>query len=175
MDMPDMYQVKFRVTGHKKWTYGILSKYASDAKEEWEKGNILVEDAILPVCHVVPYNQCELVSIPYTPAEWNDETKRFEQKDEYHKYVEEQFKKTREKSNKAETLKDKMFNVPVADGRAYYVVTKVNKKTVHVEWRGFCPDRWRDSVLGIGGKFPKERIESLVKRNEGLAKLFSRK
>lgn len=58
--------------------------------------------------------------------------------------------------------KGQMFAVGVADGSAYYVVTKVNPKTCDVEWRGFCPDRWVDQVLGYGCRQPRQQIERLI-------------
>jgi hypothetical protein len=62
--------------------------------------------------------------------------------------------------------------VPVGDGYAFYLVTKVNPRTCDVEWRGFSPDRWTDQVLGYGGRFPRERIEPLVARESALDGIF---
>ncbi len=51
------------------------------------------------------------------------------------------------------------FRVGVADGSAYYVVTKVARVNCDVEWRGFCPDRYRDHHFMWGGSFPKRDVE----------------
>ena len=57
----------------------------------------------------------------------------------------------------------KLFSVGVGDGCAFYVVTRVTKKTATVEWRGYHMDRWYDQVLGGGGTFPIDCIEPLVR------------
>jgi hypothetical protein len=66
----------------------------------------------------------------------------------------------------------KLFSVGVGDGRAFYVVTKVNPKTCDIAWRGFCPDRYTDQVLGWGGRMPRERIERLVVRQDAIDSVF---
>jgi hypothetical protein len=88
--------------------------------------------------------------------------------------IEEAYSSAREFSN---SLPDgvhvgKLFALPVGDGHAFYVVTKVNKKTVDIEWRGFSSDRWTDFTLGEGGREKRELIERLVRREDFIRKSF---
>jgi len=140
-----------------------------------EEGFVLVDDAVCPTSYEVPENVLE--EIPFDMGKYNHKTREWENQDELHQYVQGQFKEAKALS---EALGDefkpgKLFNTPVADGYAYYVVTKVNKKTCDIEWRGFCLDRWQDPVLGMGGRFPRENIEQQVRRMDGLKKLFAAK
>lgn len=162
-EIPDLYQVKYRRNGSRKWRYGIVNRYSDDALKEWNNRRLLlVEDAVLPIAEWVDFDNSEIVEISLLSYP-----------NEFDAYVEKELEKAQEKSDAATGLKDKMFAVGVADGSAYYVVTKENKKTVKIEWRGFCPDRWTDHFFGYGGSFDKNRIASMIKRNEGLRELFS--
>ncbi len=90
-------------------------------------------------------------------------------------YVDSAFKAAQEKSDKLGNrfVKGKLFSVGVGDGSAYYEVVKVNPKTCVVEWRGFCPDRYVDQVLGYGGtRMPRENIERMVVRQETYNSIF---
>jgi hypothetical protein len=62
----------------------------------------------------------------------------------------------------------------VGDGYAYYVVRKVNKKTVDIEWRGYSLDRWVDFRFSIGGREKRDVIEALVRREDAMRALFTR-
>ena len=168
-----MDQVKF-MNHEGKTLYGTVALTKFLPKEEQpSKGCVIVDDAVLPACYEIP--ESVLTEIPYEYGKYNPKTGEFEEQDEYHQYIQDEFKKAKERSNALgdEFKPGKLFNTPVADGRAYYVVTKVNKKSVRIEWRGFCPDRWQDPVLGLGGSFPRDRIEKLVRSNDGLRKLFA--
>ena len=68
----------------------------------------------------------------------------------------------------------KVFRIQVADGYAWYEVTKVTKRRAHIINRqdlGY--DGWTDYYLGDGGSFDKDRIASFIERDEAIAKLFS--
>ena len=166
-DMPDHYQIKYRYKEQKRspWRYGIMERYNRDSKKLWKEGYVVIQDAVLPNSYKVKYEDIEIVDIPLSPPGEN----------EFDNFVTAEFEKAKEKSKKAKTLKNKMFNVNVADGRAYYVVVRENKKTVYVEWRGFCPDRWVDQLLGYEGAVDKNKVTDLIHRQEGLAALFSGK
>lgn len=76
-------------------------------------------------------------------------------------YVQNQMDKAVEKHNaavKTGEYKGRLFYIPVADGCAWYVVTKALKTRFWVEWRGFHPDRWHHSLLGGGGSFNKDTL-----------------
>ena len=111
---------------------------------------------------------------PYSFGEYDQET-NMSIDTEYDRHINDAFKEAQAKSEKAGEgiSKDKMITVPVAFGRDYYVITKVNKKSVHIEWRGFCADNWHDRTLGWGGSFPTHCIESHVRFTDGLKRIFS--
>ena len=104
----------------------------------------------------------------HRPSEW-------EGGDEIHVAVREAFKKAQEIDA---ALPDgvhvgSLFSIGVADGAAWYVVTKVSKKTCEVEWRGFGGgDRYTDHHFRWGGKFPVADVARYVGRTRGLAKMF---
>lgn len=160
------YQVKFN-HWEKGTTYGVVEAYSPEAKKYAKQGVAIVADALLPETYLV--KDADLTDIP---MEWSATNK-----DEYTRYVETEFEKAQALSD---SLGDgvkvgKLFGIGVGDGTAWYVVTKVNKKTVNVEWRGFCADRWTDHYFGWGRKgIPLRDIEQYVGRHDGLKKLFSK-
>lgn len=160
------YQVKFPFNGATH--FGIAESYSDDAKAAQAKGEVIVEDAILPKRYRV--KETDITDIPtgnYGPDGFDDE---------YNRYVQQEYQLAMEHSKGVgKGLKPgKLFSLGVADGNAYYIVTKVNKKTVKVEWRSFQGDRYMDQILGYGGTFPKSQIEHLVIREETLQELFNR-
>lgn len=153
-----------------KWTgaygvvnYGIYEGDGGRGVRKPQAGHAFVSDPILPVLHEVP--EKDLVDI------------KVEFDGEYDRHIEKAYRGAEKRSiDLGDGLKvNKLFRTPVADGYAYYVVTKVTAKTATVEWRGFCADRWTDSVLGWGGSFPKRTIEELVGREDGIRRIFGRK
>ena len=159
--IPQLYQVKWR-REKGEYKYGIVDRFGEEVEKAWKEARaIFVEDAIIPDGEWVYYDRDEIVPIECSFG------------NEYDQYVEAEFKKAQEKSKNATGLVGKLFNVCVADGYANYVVVKENKKTLKVEWRGFGLDRYMDAMMGIGGTFPKDRIERLIRAKEGLAALFA--
>ena len=147
--MEHRYQVKFQWQG--KTRFGIVDSYSDEAKEAKTRGNLLIEDAILPERHEVPDDN-NVVDL------------KCEYPNEFDQYVEAEQKK-------AEALSEslpggvrvgKMFTMPVGDGCAYYVVTRANRQKTVVEWRGYCLDRYRDRFLGYGGEFRTSDIARLM-------------
>lgn len=161
--IPDMYQVKWYHGG--KWKYGIVDKFGPASIQYYNDGRqVIVDDAITPERYVL--NVDALTDIPMT---WNP-------KDEYTQYVEDQYLIAKGRSDALpEGLRPgKLFRVPVGDGYAYYVVRKVNKKTVDIEWRGYSLDRWVDFRFGAGGREKRDVIEALVRREDAIRNLFAR-
>lgn len=159
--IPDLYQVKWFQGG---WHYGIVDRWGDASIQYYEDGRqVIVNDAIKPTRCVV--NVDALTDIPA----------RFDPADEYTQYVEEQFQiaKGRSDSLPEGLHPGKLFRVPKGDGYAWYVVTKVNKKTVDIEWRGYSLDRWVDDRFGYGGREKRETIEMFVRREDGARRLFS--
>lgn len=153
----DYYQVAW-TDAKGRTRYGVVNT-SEEAHEEFKRGYLIVSDAIVPGSDVV-----ELKKARKLKAEFQGE---------YDKYVEKALEEATRLSNSIDGLAPgKLFNIGVGDGYAWYVVTKVTPKNVTVEWRGFCMDRWTDQVLGWEGTFPRRAIEPLVKRADGLRKIF---
>lgn len=136
--------------------------YGTVTDETARKGCVVVEDAVLPVAYTVP--ESDLTEIPFKMGSYNLKKDRTVGCDAYQKYVDDEFKKAQKLSD---SLGDgakvgKLFRVPLADGYAYYIVTKVSKTKITVEWRGFCLDRWTAPILDLGGSFPRKTIERLI-------------
>jgi len=139
------YQVKW--TDSKGQThYGIIRERSGFNKDQYKnipKGYSIVEDAILPVCRAVP--DTSITDIPFGDFGTS----------EYDKFIKAEYEKAQaldEKLPIRTVAVGALFHIGVADGSAPYVVTKVNKKTCDVEWRGFCPDRYYDHYFGAGRK-----------------------
>jgi hypothetical protein len=147
------YRVKF--TRANKTVYGTVDSYSEEAKAAAKNGKCLVEDAVLPKRYIV--DETELVDIPFN-------VKNIESGDEYDNYVKVAFDKAQATS--AALPKGlqvgNLFSIAVADGMAWYVVTKVNKKTCRIDWRGFCADRYVDRHFGYGGMFPIHQVQLFV-------------
>jgi hypothetical protein len=74
------------------------------------------------------------------------------------------------------TLLHRYFHVPVADGMAYYQVTKVTARTATVKrCEGICLDEYADGMLGDGCTLPIAMVKQQVKAVETLNKLFGTK
>lgn len=144
----DFYQVKW-TDKDGRTRYGLVS-HGGKSKELLKKGQLIVEDAILPKSYVVAVKDLTQIKTSY-PTELD-------------RYVENEQKKASEKSDLLPPGPQvgKIFMLPAADGYATYIIAKVTARTVTVEWRGFCPDRWTDPVLGWGGTFPRRAIEDIV-------------
>lgn len=104
------------------------------------KGTALASDAILPVLWSAP--ESTIVDVP------------LDFDNEYDKHVEAEYWKAQDVSDKLRGFaKGKLFSVGVADGSATYIITKVNKNTCDVEWRGYGNgDRYTDHYFGWGRK-----------------------
>jgi len=176
-DIPKLGRLKF----WPKWNdkdirFGDVSRYSEEAKESWQSRNLLIENPIDGTLMEVPIDDITYEEQPYGWEEYDPETHNFIDT-EYDRYINDSQKEAEKKSVSVGkgVVKDKLFSVPVADGCAVYVVTKVNKKSVKIEWRGFHPDRWVDGTLGYGGSFPMHCIEGHVRREDGLREIFGKK
>lgn len=78
--------------------------------------------------------------------------------------------KTLAKANK--TLLGRIIRFPYADSYAVYVITKINKKTVRIDWVDYC-DGWQDDRCGEAAnldiRFATQKIR-LEDRLDGLFK-----
>lgn len=118
--------------------YGVVDGFSDDAKKYSEKGFYIVSDCILPQSFLVKKEDVVEVEM----SDWR----------KVDDWIEGDYKKALESCRRNDVLSaGDVFSVGVGDGYACYIVTKVNKKTCRVEWRGWGGlDRWTDSILGWG-------------------------
>lgn len=152
----NLYRGKYRVKPAKDWNY-VLFNY--DDKAFKKDRSLVVEDAIDGRMTLIPFKEIKSGRVLLTSIK-DEMGNLFD--NEYDKFMDKEFKKAERKSKRVKGLVGKMISLGVADGCAYYVVTHATAKKVQIEWRGFCPDRWTDRVLGYGGSFDKSLIERLV-------------
>ena len=169
------YQVKFQRDG--KTFFGIARTYSLDKQVIAAKANgeTIVEDAVLPVAYRV--KDADLTDVETVFGTYDLMTGDLTGGDEYAQHVDAERKKA---VVACEAVTEGVgvgssFRIGVADGYAHYVVTKVNKKTCKVEWRGFCMDRWTDHHFGWGGTFPLASVARYVESERATKKLFSKK
>ena len=76
----------------------------------------------------------------------------------------------------AKTFVGRYFDVPVADGKAFYQVTRVKKNSIEIALcDGICLDGYSDRILRGGGWFPSSVIMAQLKRMDGLRRLLASK
>ena len=73
-----------------------------------------------------------------------------------------------------DTLMGRQIKFPMADSYAYYIITKVNKKTVEITWVKYC-DAWQDQRAGYCSNLNFDYANQQVKGQDALAKLFGAK
>jgi len=71
-----------------------------------------------------------------------------------------------------DTLLGGVVKFPMADSYAYYIVTKVNKKTVKLTWLDYC-DQWVDQRVGKGSLINIDFARQHIEGKRKLAELFS--
>jgi hypothetical protein len=72
------------------------------------------------------------------------------------------------------TILGREIKFQMADSYAVYVITKVNKKTVQVNWINWC-DGWVDNRLGRQGTLDTNYAMQQVRREDALQQLFGKK
>jgi len=85
------------------------------------------------------------------------------------KKIEESDKRGKE----AGTLLGRYYDEPVADGKAIYIITKVNKRTCKLELCRGIGDDWSTPMLGEGGNVDIDYIKHHITYRDKLDKLFS--
>ena len=183
LKLKGLYRVKVTHPQIKRFShFGQVETYDQDTKDSFAKGLLIIEDAVTGNPTKYPVTKEAMITtypertpIPFEVV--NVPFGNFEEKDEYQKYVDTQFEmaQTLSKALPKGVHKGKLFKTNVADGYAWYVITKVNKATVDIEWRAFCPDRWHDQILGWGGRFPKHVVERPIGFEEAMSKFFAGK
>jgi hypothetical protein len=141
--------------------------YYDDLEDLTGTGNVWFETALEGMWDIAPESELEEIKMELGA----DEKGLTAYVDEWHQYVDNEFEKAR-KNAPDEFGVGSMLSLGVGDGQAWYVVTKVNKKTCQIEWRGFGYDRYVDQFLGYGGRFDVDRIKPLVQRRLALESIF---
>lgn len=72
------------------------------------------------------------------------------------------------------TLLGRIIKFPCADSYAVYVITKVNKKSVKIEWVDYC-DGWQDDRAGVTSILDINYAVKTVQGEDMLDKLFNAK
>ena len=72
------------------------------------------------------------------------------------------------------TLLGRIIRFPMADSYAYYIITKVNKKTVKLNWINFC-DGYMDRRIGEEGLIDIDYALDDVHGQDMLSEIFKRK
>lgn len=83
----------------------------------------------------------------------------------------EKLEKLQARSEQATGLVGKLFTLPHADSCAYYTVEEEKGQKVRVLNHALY-DAWQDDLLGAGGWVSRKQIESLIRRNEHMTKMF---
>lgn len=159
------YQVKFKVGDETR--YGVCYVHDKEYMKYAKVGKVLIEDAVLPKLWLVP--EKDVIDVPLDLFEAVCAC------GEYEKYVEDAAMVAQQVSD---ALPDgvhagSLFAIGVADGGAYYVVTKVKGKKCEVEWRGFGGgDRYTDHHFGWGGTFATSDVARYACSKRELDRLF---
>jgi len=154
------YNVKYFAPGHQDKLpgerYGTVRSagLSAEAKKADERGQYIIEDNILPLAVAVDKSKVTEIG----REELDNEVREWMEKDEA-----EARKIADANLDKDEICVGDIFHMTVADSFATYVVTKVNKKTIKVEWRGWGNlDQWVADIIGHGGTFPKEQLAEKI-------------
>jgi hypothetical protein len=170
-ELKDFYLVKWKNTEHpeipvKNW-FGIVRTYAFDKtlnkqiQDAWAKGYVAVDDCIFNICTLRKLSDVIQVKFGSDSEE-----------DLFHSTVYKHY----EDKEPSKFGVGSMFSIEIADGRATYLITKVNKTSVKIEWFGAHNlDRYIDHHFGWGGTFPINNIKRYVEADYAMKKLFSRK
>jgi len=73
-----------------------------------------------------------------------------------------------------DTILGRQIKFPMADSYAYYVITKVNKRTVEITWVKYC-DAWQDQRAGYCSNLNFDYANQQVRGQDKLAELFGAK
>ena len=65
--------------------------------------------------------------------------------------------------------------IPRGDGHALYMITKVLKRTCHLDWVYGVGDDWSVPEWGAGATVDKNFVETNVRIRDDMAELFGRK
>ena len=174
MKLSDLYLVKFKNIVNpdvpiKDW-YGVVRQYGYTEKEKktiqkaWDNGSIIVDDCIFPRAYALTLADAEPVEMSFSPEEDSDYKFHADVLKHFEDRVPEKFGA------------GSMFSLPVADGRATYLVRAIQGNNANIDWFGAMnQDRYTDHHFGWGGKFPAAEVKNYVERELAMKSLFSKK
>lgn len=147
-------QVKFLHKGLLR--YGIA---VPDTQRSVERGEILVYDSILPICYVC--REGSVIDVEHA---------------EYGAHVRKEYRKAKLASDLLQLTctEGKLLRFSVGYGYAYYVVVRVNRKSVRLEWRGFSLERRVEPSIGLKGNISIEKCKDMIAAEEELRIMFPR-
>lgn len=158
------HQVKFEYEGVAR--YGIVRSFEDDAEAAAIRGNLVIDDAVLPQSYEVKDDE-KVVDIKPIWGHYDKVSHRQVDCDEYTSYVQDQFAAAMELARQVEgVVVGAMFSIGVGDGKAFYVVTKLSRVNCTVEWRGFGGDRYVDHFFGWGRSINKKEVARYVRKGE---------
>ena len=162
------YQVKWTENGTTH--FGIVrGDYDPVAKKHAPR--LVVDDAVLPVYHVV--DEALVTDIPCKFGRHARNTGLVTGGDELQQYVSAEFAKAQAVAAKVQgVVPGAMFRLGVADGLAFYVVVSVRGSKAEVEWRGFGADRYFDHHFKMGGTFSVKELGEYVLREQKMREVF---
>lgn len=150
-----VYYVKFFHKWLDRIVYGRLNQYHESAEKCAKEGKVIIED--LETAQPYAINKSEVTPIKGECVVRDHRTGELIGGNEAQIWLYNQFKAAQKRSDaipKDTVAEGLLLALSVADGYAYYVVTKVNKRTCKIEWRGYCPDRWFDRRYGYEATIP---------------------
>ena len=159
------HRVSFRWGGSIKFGHVELG---AEAKQAAAVGELLIREATRAKRYQVK-DDAQVKDFPYSFSRFDEPPTN-----DFDAHVRQEWEKVKAQSKAAgKGLKPgKLLSIPVADGEAYYVVTKVSKNAVTLEWRCFNDDGYRDIHFGFGGNFPKQMVENIVRMCDFQDSLF---
>jgi hypothetical protein len=80
-----------------------------------------------------------------------------------------------EQAVKAKTHVGRFFTIPVADGKAVYIIVKENKKTFTIKLATGIGDGYQAPYLGAGRAVDRSFVLEQLRAKDGLARLFGGK
>ena len=166
-DIRDAYKLKaIHKKDPSKVMYGILQTYEEDAEKLWdEKRIVLLEEAVQGYLYQLLYDNWDFSEIPFRQFEARrDPETDFFIENEFDEFVGEAYKKAVQAHKAAgEGLhKGKLLSIGVADGLAFYQITRINKKSCSIEWRGFGCDRYVDRRWGYKTTIPHDEAKMFL-------------
>jgi hypothetical protein len=139
--------------------------YDELAKKHLAKGELVVNDAVLPVYDIVA--ESEITDIPFAFGHYDFQKDEYIGGDELRQYVAGEFKKAKATAAKVKgVVPGAMFSIGVADGLAFYVVLEVKGNRAKIEQRNFGGDNYCDHHFKGGGWFSVKSLEPYIRWQE---------